>query len=227
MENSLESDYYTSYPKDTEELSTQSMSSNENNDPEIQELDEDKELQKLLQNIKTCENDDTETQELDEDKELQELLQKKARLEEEVAVELERELKQHIEDAGNNINIFETWMKESINESDLYKSFYQNFDSEYRSQLYENICEFFDTSLVSNDVIFYWKYLVIYLLNNNKKYKSLLQDLELDDNIKLEVNKETCETNLCLVKKKYIFQCFIDKIPICYFKENGNDYYIS
>lgn len=158
--------------------------------------------------------------EQDEKKQLEELLEQKRLLDEEREKQLEKEIKQHIEDVRNNLAIFLRWIKASLNEKNLYKSFSDNFTAEYRMELFENICEFFkDDTFITDEILFYWKYLVVFLLRTSKKYKSSLDDLVF--------NLDNQETNLRLVKEKYIFRCFIDDSPICYFKENGTDYYVS
>ena len=133
---------------------------------------------------------------------------------------LQKKLEEHVADANNNLNIFLTWITQNLNESDIYKLFSENFTSEYRVDLYENICEFFnDESMVSDDILFYWKFIVTILMKSSKKYKSYLGDLIFD--------LDTHNTNMVLVREKHIFRCFIADEPICYFKENGSDYYVS
>lgn len=144
--------------------------------------------------------------------------EERIRLEE---IQFEEELKQHIEDTKNNFAIFLHWIK-NINclSEDLYNIFCNDFSEEYRSQLFENICEFFkDESFVTDEILFYWKSMVVNLLKKSKKYRNSIEDLVFDP-----VNQIT---NLKIVKEKYIFKCFIDDERVCYFKENGTDYYVS
>ncbi|XWV24856.1 mg583 protein [Tupanvirus deep ocean] len=201
-ENKNSQDYYTetdeNKQKDLENESKEntneptSESNNENNDAE--------ELEKLLK----------QKQELDEIK----------RQEEEEEKELKKKLEQHIEDVRTNLAMFSKWMKNKKLFDNLYKDFCNDFSPEYRSELFENVCEFFkDESFVTDDILFYWKHLVVHLLKTSKKYKYYLQDLVFDH--------ETHDTNLRLVREKYIFKCFIGEEQLCYFKENGTDYYVS
>lgn len=133
---------------------------------------------------------------------------------------LRNELDEYLDEIHNNINIFTTWAKASINNKNYTKEFIKDFVDTYRSQLFDQICHFFlDENMVTDEVLFYWKYLVVSLLENSKKYKSYLNRLEYD--------KENKKTNLRMVREKSIFRCFIDEEPICYFKDNGNEYYVS
>ena len=177
----------------------------------------------MLENEKseesTATNPDTNPDTNDE-KELAELLEKHKQMDKDATEKLEKELQQHIEDAKNNLNIFNTWISENINNEGLYKEFHDQFDLKYRIDLFENMCEYYmDQSMVSEDLVFYWKYLIISLLKTSKKYKSYLDELT--------VSTEKKETNLALVREKYIFRCFVKGDHLCYFKENGNDYYVS
>lgn len=130
------------------------------------------------------------------------------------------ELKQHVEDVQNNLGIFSAWIKGRKSFDNLYKDFGRDFSCDYRSQLFENIYEFFnDSSFVTNEILFQWKHIVVSLIKSHKKYKYCLDNLFFD--------KDTQDTNFKLVKEKYIFKCFLGEEQICYFKENGNDYYVS
>lgn len=133
---------------------------------------------------------------------------------------LQKKMEEHIENTTNNFNIFLTWIKQNLDDRNLYKSFSDNFTSEYKNELYEGICEFFnDEWMVTDDILFYWKFMVVTLMRSSRKYKSYIDDLIFD--------LKTRDTNVVLVKEKHIFRCFVADEPICYFKENGNDYYVS
>jgi hypothetical protein len=135
-------------------------------------------------------------------------------------IELQRELKQKLEEVNNNLNIFQTWMNDNYKSGNLYVIFAQTFDAQYRSDLFENMVEYFECSdLVTNELLFNWKIMIYDLLKSNKKYKSYLEELVFDI--------DSRNTNLGLNRSKYVFRCFIDGNPLCYFKENGNDYYVS
>jgi len=156
----------------------------------------------------------------DDEKELAELLAKHKQIEEATIEEVKKQMEQHIEDSHNNLNIFLTWAENNSDTASMYKNFVKAFDAKYRSDLFENMCEFFtNTKYVTDDMIFFWKCITISLLKSSKKYRSYLQELVLD--------METKTTNFRLVREKYIFRCFISDEHVCYFKENGNDYYVS
>ena len=173
------------------------------------------------------ENSSDELQKMLEQKKQLEIQQVQERTAEEEAAEdaaekasLQKKMEEHIENTANNFNIFLTWIKQNLGEKNLYKSFSDNFTSEYRVELYEGISEFFnDELMVTDDILFYWKFIVVTLMRSSRKYKSYIDDLIFD--------LETRNTNVVLVKEKHIFRCFVADEPICYFKENGNDYYVS
>lgn len=157
---------------------------------------------------------------------LAKLTQQKKLLEEEQAVELKAQqemelaIQQHIEDVQNNIGIFVTWMQTSYKDKNLPESFQNSFDDDYRSKLFENICEFFKhEEYITDEVLFYLKCIIVCLLKASRKYRTCLDKLEFDI--------ETQETNLRLVRDKYNIRCFIADEHICYFKDNGNLYYVS
>ena len=164
-------------------------------------------------------NEDEENNE-DEETQLADLLKKHKQLEEAAEEELQKQIEQHIEDCRNNLNIFSQWVDNKTNSESLYALFKKEFDDNYRSDLFCNICEFFnDPQFVTDDLLFSWKCMVVCLLKASKKYKGYLSDLVFVP--------KTKETNFRLVKEKYIFRCFIGEKHLCYFKENGNDYYVS
>jgi len=151
---------------------------------------------------------------------LAELLEKHKQIEEACQKELEDETAAYLQDAENNLNIFKTWMEPNLTIPNAYKLFLENFDPEYRSSLFENISEYFnDSELVTDEVLFDFKVLIISILRNHKKFKSYLTDLKLDTNDN--------STNLRLIKAKQTFKIFVGDEFLCYFKENGNDYYVS
>ena len=125
-----------------------------------------------------------------------------------------------MEDAKNNFSIFETWINNNLQNQNLYHDMCTQFDVRYRMDLFEDMSEhFLDDSMISSELVFYWKILIVSLLRINKKYRSYLNNLLVDtDNLKC---------NLALVKEKSIFRCFLNEEHLCYFKENGNDYYVS
>jgi hypothetical protein len=151
---------------------------------------------------------------------LAELLEKHKQIEEACQKELEDETAAYLQDAENNLNIFKTWMEPNLATPNSYKLFLENFDPEYRSSLFENISEYFnDSELVTDEVLFDFKVLIISILRNHKKFKSYLTDLTLDTS--------SSSTNLRLIKAKQTFKIFVGDEFLCYFKENGNDYYVS
>ena len=168
------------------------------------------------QEVANSDDDDDE----DDEKQLAELLKQHKVLEEEAEKQFKFEMEQRIENAKNNLGIFSQWMEDKVDKKDLYKLFNEQLSAQYRTELFENMCEFFsDQSFVTDDILFHWKNIVVCLLRMSKKYKYQISDLVFELSNK--------KTNLRLVKEKYIFRCFIDDTHLCYFKENGNDYYVS
>ncbi|AGF85229.1 hypothetical protein QJ854_gp553 [Moumouvirus goulette] len=115
---------------------------------------------------------------------------------------------------------FIIWMKENKNNDNLYKTFSNIYSPEYRTSLYDNIIKYFNNdTVITDEFLIYWKLLVIDLIKNSKRYKHNIKNI----NINLDENM----SNLRLDIEKGIFKCYIDNDSICYFKENGNDYYVS
>ncbi|QGR54031.1 hypothetical protein [Moumouvirus maliensis] len=115
---------------------------------------------------------------------------------------------------------FITWMKENKDNENLYKTFSNIYSCEYRTQLYENIIKYFnDEQVITDEFLVYWKLLVIDLIKNNRRHKHYIK------NITIDLDNHT--SNLRLDKEKGVFKCFLDGNYICFFKENGNDYYVS
>lgn len=172
----------------------------------------------LLKENEQDRNTMSKNNDCEEKSDLESLLKMKETIESEEI--LKKKYQEHISNVQHNLNIFLLWMKNNNNKKNLYKDFCDTFSTEYRIQLFENINEFFkDETFVTDEILFYWKYLTIFLLKINKKYQSHLQNLSL--------NFEDKETNLKMVKEKYIFKCFIDEEQICFLKDNGTDYYVS
>ena len=136
---------------------------------------------------------------LEQKKQIEENIKKEQKAEE----EQKREIENHIEDVRDNINIFLRWIQGSTEEKNINKKFCEDFSVEYRVALFENICEFFNyETLVTNDVLFYWKLIIMDLLRVSKKYKSYVSDIIFDI--------ETKETNLALKKEKYVGQTAVE-----------------
>ena len=137
----------------------------------------------------------------------------------------------HFENIKNNINMFSKWIESLIINTDgennslkpyignIYDIFSSNFENEFRMELFENIYEvLFDQNIISDTVIFYWKYIVISILNTDRKFKKEIGNLVFDLKNKY--------SNLNLLKTKHVFKCFIDEDELCYFKPNGYHYYV-
>ena len=91
---------------------------------------------------------------------------------------------------------------------------------EFRTNLFEYFLEFFEIDdVITDELLFYFKMLVSDLVKNNKRYKHNYADIIFDLTNKV--------TNLRLVRSKYVFKCFIVDEEMCYFKENGTEYYLS
>ncbi len=165
---------------------------------------------------------------IDNDNEsIESLLEKKRRIEQEEK-ELQEEIDNHLQNVRNNLQIFIVWAKNTHSREDFYKKFVEEFDDNYRSQLFENVCEFFnDDTFVSDECVFYWKSIVVNLLTTNKKYSQKLVELKENSGKELKTDLKLMTTNLRLVKQKYIFKCFVEDEPVCFFKENGVNYYLS
>ena len=175
-------------------------------------------------------NGDESDDSSDIERELQKILEQKRKIEEMKLQEIEEErlldqqYDKHLQDAKLNVTKFLNWAKNyNLNrdqKNDIYMDFCRDFISKDRIALFENICEFFkDENIVTNEIIFYWKMLIIALLKSNRKYKNCIDDLTCD-----LTNKST---NLNIIKEKYMFKCFVQKNYMCLFKENGNDYYVN
>ncbi len=127
------------------------------------------------------------------------------------------------ENIKNDLFIFIDWFKSINLDNDLnnlYRMFSAKFNQTYRTNLFENICIFFNNQqFITDEILYYWKILVISILRNNKKYLEQISNLNF--------SLTDMSTNLKLVKEKYIFKCFLDNDYLCLFKENGNDYYVS
>ncbi len=134
-----------------------------------------------------------------------------------------------------NFNIFTTWMSQSIKSEmkNLYEEFAKTFDAKYRTDLYEMIADNFCSDIVSDKLKFYWSMLIINLLENSKTYKyrvnfSTVVVNETDGELPvLTYDIEKLETNLKIKVVKHVFVCMLKNERLCYFKENGNDYYVS
>lgn len=136
--------------------------------------------------------------------------------------EIQSEIAQQIQEVQNNLNIFLTWARKQEYSDKYYETFSKTFPGDFRCKLFENISYFFkDETLIDDEILLYWKWFVINLLQKSKKFKS---DLEL---LSFQFDPATNDTNLVLVKQKHMFNCFIEGEHICYFKENGTEYYIS
>nr|WBF70686.1 hypothetical protein [Megavirus caiporensis] len=132
----------------------------------------------------------------------------------------EEKIDENLNLVKNSIASFLSWIKSNTDNDDVYKNFSNIFSSDYRISLYENVIKYFDDeSIITDEFLVYWKFLVVDLMKNSRKYKSYTRDIT--------INFEEYECNLRLVKQKYMFKCYIDEESICYFKENGNDYYVS
>ena len=128
------------------------------------------------------------------------------------------------DEVNNNINIFGTWMKQKYRSSNIYNKFVLMFDNKYRSDLFKNIYDHLENdTLITNDILFYWKLIIIDLIKCDKKYSYFMKYLQIDYQKK--------ESNLYLSKNKYVFRCSLyfngNYELICQFKDNSNDYYIN
>ena len=147
----------------------------------------------------------------EDDSELKELLEK---------YKIIKKSGEYFENIYHNFQIFSTWAKNNYQFDNMYQKFIDMFDIKYRMELFENMnTHFNDTDLITDELIFYWKCLIITFIKNYKKYSNQL--------LKLVINYREKTTNFRLVHHKYLFKCFIEENLICCFKENGSDYYCS
>lgn len=124
-----------------------------------------------------------------------------------------------VDDAKSYFDAFVAWMS-TADKVDLYKNFVKRFDENYRAQLYKYISKFFKmTTIVTDDIIYYWKLLIIDLVNSSKRYKHYADEITID-----AVTKTTPLTILCT---KEVFACYQNDVLIFYFKESNGDYYLS
>ena len=134
--------------------------------------------------------------------------------------QLEESIQKNIMDVHNDLAIFVTWMQYSFNKENLYDDFHKNFDEEYRTCLFENVCKYFkNEEFITDEILFYLKCIIFCLLKASRKYKTRIDSLNFDINNR--------STNLRLVREKYTIRCFVDDEHLCYFKDNGNIYYVS
>lgn len=124
----------------------------------------------------------------------------------------------------SNLDTFATWMRNRLAVTSelhkLYSEFCSAFSADIRINLFEQIHQYFhNESIVTDDIIFYWKCIVVCLISISKKYKMYVDDIDIS--VKERTN------NITLVVSKYIFRCFINAAPVCTLKENGTDYYLS
>lgn len=134
--------------------------------------------------------------------------------------EIDNIVKQQTAEVKNNLGIFETWMQNSYTDPVLYTKFHSAFSDEYRTKLFDNICEFFrNEEFITDEILFYIKCVIVCLLNTNRRFKSRISELKFDT-----TNRTT---NLRLVREKYTIRCFIEDEHLCWFKDNGDSYYVS
>lgn len=123
-------------------------------------------------------------------------------------------------DAKSVINRFVDWMYNNYQDQYLYPKFVENFDQAFIIELFETYCRsFLNTEIVSDKALIYWKLMCIHLIAKNKKYTDRVKDIYID--------VENATSNLKLVIDKQMFRCYIDNERLCYFKENGYEYYTS
>lgn len=131
----------------------------------------------------------------------------------------EEKKKQKNIDINDNINIFLNWIKKFIDNENMGEVFTEIFPKKYRMKLFKNMLDFSGSEVIGEEHVFYWKMLIFYYLKHNKKYQEYIKY------VKYSLEKK--ETNIKIEKFKRIFKCYINSEFICYFKENGNEYYTS
>jgi hypothetical protein len=141
-------------------------------------------------------------------------------------VSIKDTINQVLSDTDNTtINEFKTWIEPIVNEmgSDLYPiypNFVKNFPADFRSRLFDQIYTYFlDDTIITDEIVYYFKLLVISVIEYTAKYRELFQIIRF--------NQDSMTSNLKLIPKKGIFLCTVDNIHHANFKDNGNIYYIT
>ncbi len=129
----------------------------------------------------------------------------------------------------SDIDIFLVWSENNYMKQNYFNLFEKNFSTEYRINLYEIIHDHFDDEkLISDTLLWYFKLLIINALQQKKKYDYLFKDGDKNEEEEsLSIDYENNQTNMKIVVDKHAFKCFVDNSLVCYFKENGVNYYAS
>jgi hypothetical protein len=167
----------------------------------------------------TADSDDEEFS-AEQLKEIAELKAKFAQIEEENEKEETEQERLRMIDVQNTFDIFKVWMAMNLKTDNIYKLLSTQLDAHFRSNMFEYLVHFFsEEEIITDECLFYFKVIVADLIRTNKKFKHDSKDIVID------LDAKTC--NLSLVKEKYMFKCLINDEQLCYFKENGNDFYVS
>ena len=143
------------------------------------------------------------------------LLQQKKKEEEDNAIEEAR-----VADAINLFEIFNSWYEMNKKVENLIEKFNKDLTQDFRMNLYEFLYDYMEDEKIVTDVtIFNMKMIIYYLIKTHKKFSEDSKEITFD------IDKKT--TNLYLTRQKHIFKCYVGDSELCYFKENGNFYYVN
>lgn len=125
-----------------------------------------------------------------------------------------------IAEMKDNLTIFSVWISKLKSTTDIYNKFTKRFSSKYQVDLYESINYFFHKrNYVTDDMLYHLKLIVYDLIMINKNLADIARLIVFVP--------ETKSTNLTLVNIKSMFKCFVGDEFICYFKENGEAFYVN
>ena len=107
-----------------------------------------------------------------------------------------------------------------------YRSYEQTVESDVRNNIFDQLSKFYsDENVVTDDVLYAFKKLLLNMLQTSKKYKSSVEDLVLTET----------ESNMLVEHNKGVFRVYVrdnnnEKVPprhVCYVKNNGDNYYLT
>lgn len=125
-----------------------------------------------------------------------------------------------IADAINLFEVFNSWYEMNKKVENLIEKFNKDLTQDFRMNLYEFLYDYMEDEKIVTDVtIFNMKMIIYYLIKTHKKFSEDSKEITFDTDNKT--------TNLYLTRQKHIFKCYVGDSELCYFKENGNFYYVN
>lgn len=117
-----------------------------------------------------------------------------------------------------NLNIFQKWIT-GTDPSIAYENFIK-FSDEYQIDLYDALNAYYNNvDIVTDDMMYFFKIVIYEYIKNSPKTSEFSSSITFSHDDK--------KTNLGLIKTKCIFQCTVGSTVLCYFKHNGNIFYIN